>query len=331
MLDPVLHHQPGNVVPRAGDVVVAAALAAVDLKGLELAVPLVVLDVEVGEAGEVQVLQHGLDLQGEGLVMLRDDDGVVANAVGGVLLQQDVAQAHQLHLAVSVGVVGQHPHIGVVPGDELLKDHVVGVASGVDLIQGGQKLLPALTDIDLGQRVDPGGPVGHAVGGLGDVGRAKGQGEVVAHGLVVNKGGGVVDAVPVAQLIELLLVDQGVQQGPVDIGGGHVVRQLVLAVGGQLHIAVPAAQQKDGLVRKLLGHRPDVAAEGVGALVVRTDPVVQNGATVTGEGGILAEGDAAHPIGLMEGPGHAVYVDVAAEEQRLEVQVRHCKTPSWLS
>ena len=96
-----------------------------------------------------------------------------------------------------------------------------------------------------------------------------------------------VDAVPVAQLIELLLVDQGVQQSSVDIGGDDVVRQLVLAVCGQLYIAVPTAQQKDGLVRELLGHRPNVAAEGVGAFVVRADPVVQNGAAVAGEGGYL--------------------------------------------
>ena len=130
-----------------------------------------------------------------------------------------------------------------------------------------------------------------------------------------------VDAVPVAQLVELLLVDEGVQQGPVDVGGDHVGGELVFAVGGQLHIAVPAAQQEDLLVRELLGHRPDVAAEGVGALVVRAGAVVQDGAAVAGEGGVLAVGDALHPIGLVEGPGHAVYIDVAAEEQRLKVQV----------
>ena len=132
-----------------------------------------------------------------------------------------------------------------------------------------------------------------------------------------------VHPVPVAQLIELLLVDEGVQQGPVDVGGDHVGGELVLAVGGQLHIAVPAAQQQDGLVRELLRHRLGVAAEGVGALVVRAHPVVDDGAAVAGEGGIFAVGDAPHPIGLVEGPGHAVYVDVAAEQQRLKGQIVH--------
>ena len=166
--------------------------------------------------------------------------------------------------------------------------------------------------------MDAGGPVGHAVGGLGDVGGAEGQGEVVAHGLVVDEGGRVVDAVPVAQLVELLLVDEGIQQGPVDIGGDHIVGKLVPAVGGQLHITVPAAQQEDLFVRELPGHLPHVAAEGVGALVVQTGAVVQNGAAVAGEGGVFAIGDALHPIGLVEGPGHAVYIDVAAKEQRLK-------------
>ncbi len=57
-----------------------------------------------------------------------------------------------------------------------------------------------------------------------------------------------VDAVLVAQLVELLLVDEAVQQGAVDVGGHHVSGKLVLQVGAQLHIAVPAAQDDDGLV-----------------------------------------------------------------------------------
>ena len=123
-----------------------------------------------------------------------------------------------------------------------------------------------------------------------------------------------VDAVLVAQLIELLLVDEGVQQVPVDVGGDHVAGQIVFAVGGQLDIAVATAQQQDGLPGELPGDRLHVPAEGGGVLVVRADPVVQDGAPVAGEGGIFAVGDAFDPIGLVKGPGHAVYVDVAAEE-----------------
>ena len=233
-------------------------------------------------------------------------------------LQQHVAQAHSGHLAVAVRVAGEHPHIAVVPGDELLEDHVVLIARSIDVVQALQQLLPALADIDLGQGVVPAGPIGHGVGGLGDIGRAPGQGEVVAHGLVIDKGGRVVHPVLVAQLIEPLLVDEGVQQILRDIGCDDVFRQMVPVAGGQLDIAVAAAQQQDGLVRKFFGHRPGVAQEGLVALVVRADPIVEDGAAVAGEGGIFAKGHRAHAIGLVKGPGHAVYVDIAAEEQRLE-------------
>ena len=145
----------------------------------------------------------------------------------------------------------------------------------------------------------------------------------MAHGLVVDKGGGVVDAVAVAQLVELLLVDEGVQQLPVDVGGDDVFGQLVLAVGSQLHIAVSAAQQDDLLVGELGGHGGGVAAEGVGALVVGAHPVVDDGTVMAGEGGVLAVGDALYPIGLVKGSCYAVYIDVAAKEQRLKGQVVH--------
>ena len=195
---------------------------------------------------------------------------------------------------------------------------MIGVTGGVHLVQGGKQLLPALADVDLGQLVDAAGPVGYRVGRLGDVGRSPGQGEVVTHGFVVDEGGGVVDAVLVAQGVKLLLVDEGVQQLAVNVGGNGVFRQLVLAVGGQLDIAVAAAHDQDLLVRKLLAHLSYILAEGVGALVVGAHPVVDDGAAVAGEGGVAAIGNALDAVGLMEGTGHAVHVDIAAKQQRLE-------------
>lgn len=318
VFDPVLHQQLGDVVSRTSDVVIAAPLAAVDLEELVLAVPAVVLDVKVGEAGVMQLLQQLFDLQGKGLVVLGDDDGVVADAVGGVLLQQHMAQAHQLHLAAAVGVVGHHPHVGVVSGDELLDHHMVGVAGGVHQVQSMEQLLPGLTDEDLLHPLEFVLPVGHAVGRLGHIGGAEGQGEVVAHGAVVDKGGRVVDAVLVAQLVEVLLVDEAVQQGAVDVGGHHVSGKLVLQVGAQLHIAVPAAQDDDGLVGELQGHLLYIGEEDGGVLIVGAGAVVDDGAEGTGEGVELAEGHALHPIGLVKGTGHTVNIDIAAEEQRLK-------------
>ena len=250
--------------------------------------------------------------------------------MGGVLLQQHVAQAHQLHPAPLVGVVGEHPHIGVVPGDELLEDHPARIARGVHLIQGGKQLLPRLADIHLFQLAVAGGPVGHAVGGLGHIGRPPGQLKVVAHVPRIDKGGRVVDAILVAQGIELLLVGELVQQPAADIITLHVGRKAVLQVGGQLHIAVPAADDQHRLARAFPGHVFHVLQEYVRVLVLQAGPVVDDGAVGAGEGGgKLAEGDAFHPVGLVEGPGHAVYIDIAAEQKRLERNIRHLKSGSF--
>ena len=279
----------------------------------------------------MQVLQHGADGIAQGLVVLGDDDGVVADAVGGVLLQQHVAQAHEFYLPVGVGVVGEHPHIGVVPGDELLQDHMAGIAGGVHLVQGGEQFLPRLADVDLFQFVVAGGPVGHAIGGLGDVGRAPGEGEVVAHGAVVHEGGRVVDAVLVTQGVELLLVGEHVQHLAGDIIAPGVGGELVLQVGGQLHIAVAAADDQHRLARALGAHLLHVAQEGVRVLVVRAGAVVDDGAVRAGKRDIFAVGDGLDAVGLVKGPGDAVDVDVAAEEQRLEGRCRHGRSVSFIS
>ena len=213
-------------------------------------------------------LQQVPDLLLQCLVVIGEDDGVVADPVGGVLLQQDVAQTHGGHPAVAVGVAGEDPHIAVVPGDELLEDHVVLIAGGVDVVQAFQQLLPALADVHLGQGVVAAGPVSHAVSGLGDVGRAPGEGEVMAHGFVIDKGGRVVDAVLVAQLVEFFLVDEGIQQLPADIGGDYVFRQGVPAVSGQLDVAVSAAQDKDCFAGKFPRYGLNIAAESFLRLVV---------------------------------------------------------------
>ena len=123
-----------------------------------------------------------------------------------------------------------------------------------------------------------------------------------------------VDAVSVAQDVELLLVGELVQQLPADIIALYIGRKLILQVGRQLHIAVPAADDQHRLVRELGGHIVHVLQKDGFDLVFQAGPVVDNGAVGAGEGGgKFAEGDAFHPVGLVEGPGHAVHVDIAAK------------------
>ena len=180
-------------------------------------------------------------------------------------------------------------------------------------------MLPVPADEDLLVAGEGVLPIGHPVGRLTDVGGLEGEGEVVAHLRPVDEGVRMVDAVLVTQGVKLLLVDQGVDKLPAHRGGQAVWGELVLVLRGQLHIAVPAADDQDGLVRKLPGHLGHVLPEGGRVLVVRAHPVVDDGGAIGRAGGKLAIAHRAHPIGLMEGPGHAVHVDVAPKEQGLEV------------
>ena len=89
---PLFHDQLGNVHAGGRDIVVAAALTQVDLKHAVVAGGAAVFDVKVGEAGVVAGLQHFADIldQRQGGRILADDGGVVAKAMGGVLLDHRV-------------------------------------------------------------------------------------------------------------------------------------------------------------------------------------------------------------------------------------------------
>ena len=239
--------------------------------------------------------------------------------MGGVFLQQHMAHAHKLYFAVAVGVVGQHAHVAVVAGDKVLDDHRVRIAGGIDLIQHLLQVLPVGAGKDLLVALEGMLPVGHAVGGLADVGRLEIQLEVMPHLLAVDEGAGVVDAVLIAEGIELLLVDEGVDELPADRGGDAVFREILLVLGGQLHVAVAAADDQHGLVRKLLGGLCHVLAEGGSVLVLGADPVVDDGGPIGRAGGKLAIADRLDSISLVEGPCYAVNVNIPAEEQGLEV------------
>ena len=141
----------------------------------------------------------------------------------------------------------------------------------------------------------------------------------MAHLLAVDEGAGVVDAELVAELIEVFLVVELADGVAGNVGGDAVGGEGLLVLGRQLHIAVAAAHDQNGLVRKLSGHVGHVLAEGLGVLVLGADPVVDDIGAVSRAGGKLAKADRLDPVGLVEGTGHAVDVDVPAEEQGLEI------------
>ena len=140
----------------------------------------------------------------------------------------------------------------------------------------------------------------------------------MAHLPVVDEGAGVVDAVLVAEGVEPLLVGEHVHQADVDVGGRHVWRELPLVAGGQLDVGVPAADAQHRLVPVLPGEGGHLLHEhGVG-LDVPAGAVVNDIALIARSRGKLAVGGGPDAVGLVKGPGHAVHVDVPAEEQGKE-------------
>ena len=88
----------------------------------------------------------------------------------------------------------------------------------IDLIQHPVHLFPGLEDVGLLLGVKGVVPVGGRLGRLNHEGTGEGEGKIVPHALFIDKRGGMVEAVLVAQLVELLLVDQDLHGRQVDIG-----------------------------------------------------------------------------------------------------------------
>ena len=118
----ILHKITGNVCPRAGHIVVAASLTGIDLKDFITPVPLIILDVEVGKAYVMKIFQERAIPLCQFPVTFGEDDGMIADPVGRVILKQYVYQSHHENFAVPFRVAGEDPHECIVPGDKILNN-----------------------------------------------------------------------------------------------------------------------------------------------------------------------------------------------------------------
>ena len=322
VVEHVVHQPLGQVVPRRGDVVAAAALAQVHLKELVGAVPVVILHVEVGKAHVANALQEILHLLVQLFVVAVDDGRVAADALGGVLLQQSVAQGDELYLPVPAAVAVHHPHVAVVPGDVLLQNQVVLVAGGVNGLQNGGELLPALGHKHLLLVGEPAVPIGHRIGGLDNHGEVKGQLHVFV--VLIGAGGGLGEgeAVLGAHLVEALLDGEAHQQLLADALEHIGAPQLLLVAHQQLDVVVPAGHQQQLFAAALVafgkvqqGFDEDLVVLQVGLHHLHGDDFAGG----AGAQNALANGHGLDAVLLVEGAGHAIDVDVAAQQDRLKI------------
>ena len=318
---PLFHNQPGNVHAGGGHIVVAAALAQVDLKHAVVAGGAAVLDVKVGKTGVAAGLQHLTDVlhQRQGGRVLTDDGGMVAQAVGGVLLDHRVAKAHGADLAVLVGERRQHAHVVVAARHHLLQDHAVRVAAGidrfddlgglggggggVDLLHRVKRMLPV---INAGRRLDDDG-VGKAQFILGQLGGIDRCGQ--------NFRVGVGDAELLADLVELgLFLDGAVQVG--GRAGGDILGQLGLAADDHRGVIVGAAEQIEPFALMLCRKLVQNAQHRVLVVHIGHGGKVDDFGILGRSHRVAAIGVALDAVSLMERPGKVVAVQVCTKEYR---------------
>ena len=235
-----------------------------------------------------------------------------------------MAQAHGPHLAVLVGEGRQHPHVVVAAGDHLLQDHLVRVAGIIDLPHDGRGFLRRMGGVDLLHAVEGELPVVHAGGGLDDDGvleaqRRGGQGVGRRRG-GQHPGGGVGDAELVAYLVELGLF----LEGTVEAGGGaggDILRQFGLAADDHGRVVVGAAEQVKPLAGVLFGEVAQHPQHGGLVVDVGHDGELYDAGVLGGRHGVAAKGVADHAVGLMEGAGEVVAVEVGPQKYGDQVGV----------
>ena len=216
------------------------------------------------------------------------------------------------------------PHVVVAARHHLLQDHLVRVARSVDLSDDGGRLLGGGGGVDLLHAVKGEFPVSHTGRRLHNNRIGKAQLVLGEFGGLRRRGedfrGGVGNAELVADFVELgLFLDQAVEVG----GGLGAIYSgsFGLAADDHRRVVVGAAEEVELLAGVLLGEVVEDLQHGGFVVDVRHDGEVDDLGILGGRHGVPAEGVALHPVGLMEGPGKVVAVQVGTQEYRDQIGV----------
>ena len=309
-------------------------MARVEIEELKRAVAFVVLNVKVGITHKVKVLEQLAHAAHELVIGLGDDTGVVADTVRLMLLEQHVTQAHHAHLAVAVGITGEHAHVLVIAGHAILQDQVVGVAAGIrvanDLFQLGTvgnliglflALELVLPPHDAVRRLQ-----NHRVRKIDLVehfGRCLALGVQHRHG--EGKGMRIGHAMLLAQLVEDLLLLTLLKHAVGSVRRDDVIRQLmgILGLSHEGNIVIATAHKNNRLIGMRLGNAVDGPEHHGHGIDIHVGRVVDNLAAVRGTRLILAKDQTLDLVLLVEGARHRIGVDVATEQHGNELAL--CK------
>ena len=229
-VDHVLGEQLHHVDARRAAEEARTAQPRVDFKENIAPCAAVVLHVDVGEADVADGLQKTLHFIVEQRVAAREDGGVVADALGIVVFEHRLAEAHRAHRSVRVGVAVEHTH-GVVPaGDKLLKDELAAIVGAVHAVHHREVFLFGVEEKDLLLPLKVAAQVVERVGvfRLDDDGEVERQtvGDLDALVGRGDDGLGIVHAVLLAERVEPILGVEGLEQ----LLGDEAVRDQPLEV-----------------------------------------------------------------------------------------------------
>ena len=250
---------------------------------------------------------------------------MVTDAVGLMLLEQNMAQAHHAHLAVAVRVAGKDAHVLVVARHAVLQDQVIGITARIHIANYLLKLRAIGNLVGLLLPLELVLPPHDAVGRLQD--HREGEVDLVEHlggrlALSVEHRHGkgermrIGHAVLLAQLVEDFLLLALLEHLVGRIGRNDVRGKLagVLSLRGKRYIVVAAAHKDNLLIGIGLRDTVDGLDHDRHGIDIHVRRVVDDLAAIRRAGLVLAKDEALDLILLIEGTRHRIGVDVAAEQ-----------------
>ena len=312
-----------EVIPRRRDVITRAALAGVHLKQLVGPGARVALHIKVGKANPVHILQKGAQLaEQRSVVDLRpgQDPRIVADALGGLFLQQRPAEREQPNFAVQPTVGVEHPHTAVIAGDVLLQNQVVLVFAAINRRGDRIKILAVFGQEHLFLVREMAVPVGHRVARLDD----NREIEREFGGLIIlrraGRGARMVKSVGVAGAVEVILDIEREHRIKVGAGKTEVWRKGLAVAGQQDCVAIRAGDKH----KRGAGVGLRIVEQGRDEDLVLLELRLNFGdahklCVAAGDKHRLADHIADDAVGCIKAAGHAIDVGIAAEQHGLKV------------
>ena len=234
-----------------------------------------------------------------------------------------MAEEHHAHAVVLVHVGVEHAHMRVVTGDEVLDYHLGGVAGFIGASDDRLQLLRRVQDVGLLAPLEVDVQPFHAVGRFHGHRVVERQVAVLAGLHLVGGhrlGLGMGQPVLLAHPVERGLVRQLARQLDVERVVHVVAFQVVAALAEQVRVHVAAGDQQQRAVRVLLleplAFGQHGVPEGHEIVEVGDDVDVDDPAELRGAQLEVGVGPGCDAVRLVEGAGHAVDVDVTAQQDR---------------